>query len=90
MAPPQECLLPVLRLQHCFLGVACLGAFRDAKSKAAFGIITAMMLYNIAVAGLLLSARYGAGMTGVSVLLASALHASLAVWCVACLRSSVP
>ena len=71
------------------LGVACWGASRDAKSKAAFGIASAMLIYNIAAVGLLLWARYGAGIPGVSVLLASALHAALALWCVTSLRSSL-
>lgn len=68
------------------LGFACWFGSRDARSRAAIGIVAAMLLYNLAVVVLFVSLRYGAGMTGMGLLPASALHAALAVWCIACLR----
>jgi hypothetical protein len=47
-----------------------------------------MLLYNLAAVVLLVSLRYGVGMTGMGLLPASALHAALAVWCIACLRAA--
>lgn len=70
------------------LGLCCCFGSRDAQSRAAIGIVAAMLIYNIAVVVLLVSLRYGAGMTGMGLLPASALHAALAVWCIACLRKT--
>jgi len=68
------------------LGVACVFGSRDSQSRTAVGIVAAMLLYNIAAVVLLVSARFCLGMTGIGLLPVSALHAALAVWCIACLR----
>jgi hypothetical protein len=70
------------------LGVACGFGSRDAKSRAATGIVAAMLLYNLSAVVLFLSARYGSGLTGIGLLPATAVHAGLAVWCVICLGSA--
>jgi hypothetical protein len=46
------------------LAAACWLARRDVHSRAAAGVIAAMLLYNIAVASLLVAARFGSGMSG--------------------------
>jgi len=66
-------------------GVVCWFGRRDAPSHAVVGIIAGMLLYNFAAAVLLVSARFWLGMSAFVFLLA-ALHAALAVWCIACLR----
>src|SRR3954451_7280580 len=69
------------------LGVACWLARDDGPSRAPRELVTAMLLYNsVAVAVL---AHAGAGMKLVGVLMrpAIAVHAVLAVWCIASLRS---
>jgi len=63
------------------LGLACWRARNDEYSRAAAGIITAMLLYNVAVAGLLVHARFGAGLAGIALWPAVVLHTALAVWC---------
>lgn len=63
------------------LGVACWCAGGDWQSRAAGGVVAAMLLYNLAVVVLLLSWRYTARMAGPGLLPAAALHAALAVWC---------
>lgn len=70
------------------LGVACGLGSRDTPSRAAAGIVAAMLLYNLAAVILLLSLRYSVGLTGIGLLPASVLHAALAVWCVVCLQSA--
>ena len=70
------------------LGLACWFGSRDTQSRAAIGIVAAMLLYNLAAVVLLLSLRYYVGMTGIGLLPASALHAALALWCIACLRAA--
>jgi hypothetical protein len=71
------------------LGFACWFGSRDTQSRAAVGIVAAMLTYNLAAATLLLSFRYYANMSGEGLLPASMLHAALAVWCIACLIPAV-
>jgi hypothetical protein len=72
------------------LGVACWLGSRDTQSRAATGIVAAMLVYNLAAVVLLLSLRYVVGMPGMGLLPASALHVALAIWCVICLISAAP
>jgi hypothetical protein len=70
------------------LGVACWLARGDASSRAASGLVAAMLLYDIAVAGILGYAALGSGLYGVALWPAVILHTAMSVWCVACLRRS--
>jgi hypothetical protein len=71
------------------LAVACWRAVPDAQSRAARGVVAAMLLYNVGVATLFAALRFGLGMHGIALLPAAALHAALAVWCVSCLRRTL-
>ena len=68
------------------LGLACWFGSRDTHSRACLGIVAAMLVYNLGIFMLLVSLRYGAGMTGIGLLPVSALHVALAVWCIFCLK----
>jgi hypothetical protein len=70
------------------LGVACWLARTDTQSRAARGLLAAMLFYNFAVAALLAFAGLGLGLHGVALWPAVLLHAAMAVWCAACLRRS--
>jgi len=70
------------------LGVACWLARDDTRSRAARGLVSAMVLYNLGVVVILGSAGLGSQSVGIALWPAVLLHAAMAVWCVACLRRS--
>jgi len=70
------------------LAVACWLARGDTQSRAANGLVAAMLFYDVAVAAILAFAAIGNGLYGVALWPAVALHTAMSVWCVACLRHS--
>jgi hypothetical protein len=58
---------------------------RDAQELAARGLVTAMVFYNLAVAGVLASASFGDGLHGMLLWPAVAFHVVMGAWCVAAL-----
>ena len=69
------------------LGCACWLARNDGSNHAVGGMVATMLLYNSVAVAVLANAGTGAGLVGVLTWPAAALHATLAVWCIACLRS---
>jgi hypothetical protein len=72
------------------LGVACWLASDDAQSRAARGLVAAMLLYNLAAVALFAFAGIGQGRVGVALWPAAILRAALAGWCIMCLRPVNP
>ena len=68
------------------LATACWLARNDPESRAASGLIAALLLYNVAVVTVLVHADTGLGLSGIGLWPTVVLHAALAVWCIACLR----
>ena len=68
------------------LGVACWLARDDTQSRAARGLVSAMVLYNLGVVIILGSAGLGSQSVGIALWPAVILHAAMGGWCVACLR----
>ena len=64
------------------LGMACWWAAEDPESRAAEGIVKAMLLYDVAAAGLLLYAGTS-GFTGIVLWPAIVVHSAMAIWCMA-------
>jgi len=64
------------------LGGACWLAGDDTKSRAARGLVAAMLLYNFGVAGILAVADIQSQMVGIALWPAVILHVAMAAWCV--------
>jgi len=68
------------------LGAACWLSRDDGQTRPGRGVITAMLVYNIAAAVILVYAGLAMGLHGIGLWPAAGMHAALAVWCVACLH----
>ena len=70
------------------LSLVCWLARNDQQSRVTAGPVAAMLFYNIAAATLLAYALLDLGLSGIGLWPAVVLHAALALWCIACLRTS--
>jgi len=64
------------------LGVACWFARHDGQSRAAKGLVGGMVLYNAAIAMVLVYAGVGQGLSSIGLWPVVLLHAVMTVWCV--------
>jgi hypothetical protein len=69
------------------IGVSCWLARNDHQGRAATGLVAGLLLYNIAAVAVLAYAGIGLGLSGIGLWPAVVLHAALAAWCIACLRT---
>ncbi len=67
------------------LGVACWLARNDAESRAARGLVSAILLYNLAAAAVLAHAGMVERLSGIGLWPAVVVHTAMAAWCIGCL-----
>jgi hypothetical protein len=73
------------------LGIACWLARSDEQSPAARGLVTAMVIYNLGVAFILVAAGVRSSSVGLVLWPAAVvLHAAMAAWCVLALMRRKP
>jgi hypothetical protein len=68
------------------LGLACWQARVDSQTRAARGIVVAMLLYNVAAFSVLVYAGVGLNLSAIGLWPAVAVHGALALWCLVCLQ----
>ena len=70
------------------IGITCYLARNDKNSPAQTGVLTGALIYNVAIAALLVYCGTALAMTGIALWPVVLLHTMLALWCLSCLRSS--
>ena len=70
------------------LGVACWLARSDVQSRAARGVVAAMLLYNFGAVVILGAADISSQTVRIALGLAVILHSAMAVWCVTSLLAA--
>jgi hypothetical protein len=68
------------------LGIACWLARNDSQSRAAIGLIAALLLYDAAVVAIFLIARLAMDLSGIGLWPIVVLHSGLWIWSLLCLR----
>jgi hypothetical protein len=71
------------------IGVACWLGRSDKQSSAHLGLLTGVLIYDVAAAVILAYTGLFLRLVGVALWPAVVLHTALAVWCVACLRTAL-
>jgi hypothetical protein len=71
------------------LGLACWFARGDSQSRAARGLLAAMMFYDAAAAAILAIAGIGFGLHGLALWPAVVLHTAMFTWCAVCLWKAI-
>ena len=85
-APVAQTVARVAGVALIALGVACWLARHDSQSRAARGLVGALVLYNTSVAIVLAGAAIALALSGIGLWPAVLFHAAMTVWCLATLR----
>lgn len=88
MSPTSHAVARLAGTALLALSTACWFARNDGASRAARGVVAALLVYNVGAVAILVYAGTVLGFFSDLLWPAVALHAALAAWCVTCLRSS--
>jgi len=69
------------------LAIACWLTRDEGRTRAGRAVITAMLLYNVAVAAILINGKLALDLNGIALWPAALAHVALAAWCGAALRA---
>jgi hypothetical protein len=72
------------------IGVACWPARNDPGCPAKLGLLSGVLIYDLAAAALLAYVGLFLDMAGIALWLAVVVHVVLSIWCVACLWIKPP
>ena len=87
LASPQSAVLGrITGAALISIGTSC-GAAAFGQRSQIRGLITSLLIYNLAVPILLIHANVSESMRGIALWPSVGLHTGLAVWCASCLRS---
>jgi len=86
-APVAQLVARVAGVALLALGQACWLARSNTTARAAWGLVAALLVYNLGVVLLLGHARLGSGLSGIGLWPAIGLHLLMSAWCVAALRN---
>jgi hypothetical protein len=64
------------------LGVACWLNRNDVQSKAARGLVAALLIYNAGISVVLIHAGLRSGLSGIGLWSVVTVHISMSVWCI--------
>jgi hypothetical protein len=84
-SPEVTCVARITGAALLALGVACWLGRSDEHSPAQLGLLTGVLIYDLAAAGILAHAGLYLRLAGIALWPAVVLHTALAVWCVVCL-----
>jgi len=70
------------------IGVICYQTRNDKHSPAQTGVVTGALVYNVAIAALLVYSGTVLAMAGIALWPVVVLHTALALWCLSCLRGA--
>lgn len=68
------------------IGIVSWLARNDRRSPATGGLVRALLLYNVAVAAILVHAHFALGLSGIALWPAVIVHVAMAGWCILGIR----
>jgi hypothetical protein len=70
------------------LGISCWLARNDIQSRAARGLLVALLLYDVSIVLILLSVRFRTELSGIGLWPTVVLHTGLGIWSLLCLKKA--
>jgi hypothetical protein len=88
-SPETTCCTRIAGAALLAIGVACWIGRSDLQGSAQRGLLTGVLLYDVAAAVILAYTGLFVNLVGIALWPAVALHGTLAVWCAMCMRKGL-